>query len=351
LVGFLEAEAHFHVRPNNGGANWLCGVSVAVRDDDADVLMALWQRTGLGRVRPVDAVRNSKAQARWTVDSKAGAAQIAGWCREFPMAGRRRAVAEEWARAVELWAPTPRGTPADVWHAVAAHAERLRELRKYTERRQPVELDMSDDLFRAWLGGFFSGEGCLMLEPTRARLAIHLRQDDRPLLEALQSRTRIGAIYDSPASGTSAPASVWSVFSRADLSRAVDLLSQTELRGRKARQFAAWRRAIEVLVTRGHGSQFTTARRAFLQTSRYVPATTTPYTSCAIALAHEAYAEALREWAAEKVGPLTCTAYDAARRMHPEWPARNTLLMNFGSWAEALDAAGLRHRAHARSAA
>ena len=351
LVGLLEAEAHFYIATNNGGANWRCGARIALRDDDADILLEWAERTGLGRVRPIPAARSSRPQACWEITSKMENAQIAAWCREFPMAGRRNRELTEWANAVGLLGLRRRGTTDTTWKQIAAHAERLRQLRRYAGSHDPAALPMDDGLFRAWLGGFFTGEGCLMLEPRRARLSVRLRRDDRPLLEALQARTGAGSIYDTAAHGSTAPASSWSVFSRADLKTVADLLARTPVRGRKTRQLAPWRDAVAALHAEGRGGRFTTAREMFREASAYTPPPPLPFPTRAITPTYEAYARVLRQFAAEISGPLTCTEYDAARRHHPEWPTRNTLVLSLGSWAEALDAAGLRHRAHARSAA
>ena len=62
--------------------------------------------------------------------------------------------------------------------------------------------------------------------------------------------------------------------------------------------------------------------------------------------AREAYIDVLRAFADELPDRrLTCTAYAHARASHPEWPTRNTLAMAFGSWEQALGAAGLGARA------
>jgi hypothetical protein len=65
--------------------------------------------------------------------------------------------------------------------------------------------------------------------------------------------------------------------------------------------------------------------------------------------ARSAYAAALQACAARVDGPLTCTAYDRLRRQQPRWPTRNTIALAFGSWAEAVRAAGLEERLSARA--
>jgi hypothetical protein len=58
--------------------------------------------------------------------------------------------------------------------------------------------------------------------------------------------------------------------------------------------------------------------------------------------ARRAYVAVLQAFAGEVTdGALTCTAYARARSQHPEWPTRNTITLAFGTWAEALRAAGL----------
>ena len=59
----------------------------------------------------------------------------------------------------------------------------------------------------------------------------------------------------------------------------------------------------------------------------------------------EAYIDVLRAFADETDGTLTCTAYAQARAGRPEWPTRNTLTAAFGTWEQALAAAGLGARA------
>ena len=350
LVGLLEAEAHFYVSPNNGGANWQCGMTVSVRDDDADVLLELAHRTALGRLRSVPARRSSLPQARWTIDSRLETARLASLLRAFPPIGRHRHEIREWIASVDVLARRRRGTSEDDWRRLEASAARMKRFRHFTpgDDRDTGPIP-SARLFLAWLGGFFTGEGSLMLDQRRARMAVRLRRDDRPLLESVRARLGIGAIYDSPAYARSAPSSCWMVFSRADVAEVAEVLRRAGLRGRKARQFVAWEAAVEALS--GPTDRFVATREAFIEASRYVPPTTLSYTSRAVSRAYEAYVEVLQAFAAETVGPLTCTAFDEFRVLHPHWPQRNTIVRTFGSWAEALDAAELRDRAHARSAA
>ncbi len=237
---------------------------------------------------------------------------------------------------------------------LAAHME---DLKRFGPAEGPTHLPDDDELALSYLGGLFTGEGHIGLGEDRARAIIKMRADDQPLLEEIRDRFGIGRVYVYPAYGPGNPCAQWVVFSRDDLACAVSIFEQAALRGRKARQFEAWKQGVQHLVTaQATGSAIETAafrdaRRRLELASRYSPASAHFASGRAHALAAEAYVEILRAWAKTTPRPLTCTAYDAARRAYPVWPNRNTITLTFGSWAEALDAAGLRHRAHARSAA
>jgi hypothetical protein len=140
----------------------------------------------------------------------------------------------------------------------------------------------------------------------------------------------------------------WSVARRAELSRAIDMLDGAVLRGRKRREFEAWRLgAAEYARGRGRDESAIAAAAQSLAQAR-------AYTERAVTLSTdeppttEAYLEVLRVFAAEHPdGPPTCTTYAQARAGHPEWPTRNTLALAFGRWAQALAAAGLGSRTSA----
>jgi hypothetical protein len=132
---------------------------------------------------------------------------------------------------------------------------------------------------------------------------------------------------------------------RAELREAIAVLDGAMLRGRKRRDFEAWRvGAAEYARGRDRDEAVIAAAaaslaraRAYVERPLELPAREPPT---------EAYIDVLRAFAGEVPGGrLTCTAYTHARARHPEWPTRNTLAMAFGSWERALAAAGLGARA------
>jgi hypothetical protein len=141
------------------------------------------------------------------------------------------------------------------------------------------------------------------------------------------------------------PSVRWSICRRAELPRAIAMFDAAVLRGRKRREFEAWRLGAEQYARgRDRDEDVITAAAEALARAR-------AYEDRAVVLptqgpATETYVGVLRAFADEvSEGRLTCTAYTHARASHPEWPTRNTLALAFGSWEQALGAAGLGARA------
>jgi hypothetical protein len=346
LAGFVDAEGCFQIRPNNRGTTWTCALAVKVRDDDAALVVDLHRSTGLGCVRPVAAHAGSKPQVDWTIQSKDECAAFAALVRKHPLRGRKRLDAQIWSEAVATWAASPRGMSAADAARLTDLAGRLRQVRRYTGDRAPAPAQARANL-EAYFGGFFAGDGYLGLTDSCALAIVKIRRDDRPLLELFAREFGLGLVRDVPATPPSAPTAAWRVVAARDLPALVELLDRAGLRGRKLRQYQAWRpAALEIgharQEQRSRDSSLIAAARAQLQAA-------SEYRSEASAIPFaipaddglEAYIVLLQEWAGQKTYQrLTCTAYEADRK--PSWPNRDTLARAFGSWAAALAAADLR---------
>jgi DNA-binding MarR family transcriptional regulator len=359
LAGFLDAEGSFGISPNNDGRTWSCHMSAALRLDDGDVVSDLCRCTGLGRVFTTRARRTSRPQATWSIASKRECAELVRILRHFPLRARKRRDFEIWAQAVDRWSAVPHGAPPDAgFHAAMARdAERLRAVRRYVNTPPPA-VDGSEAALLAYLGGFFSGEGCFGLSRLQPRAAVKLRQDDRSILELFASRFGVGLVRDRPARAGDNPTVTWLICATRELPTAICLFEAAQLRGRKRREFEVWRQAAHERagarlarrpwdrprVERVAGEL--AAMRAYRHPAE-IPAATR---SAADDDARRAYAQVLRAFADEMTnGALTCTAYAQARERHPEWPTRNTIALAFGGWTEALRAAGVGSRLSARS--
>jgi hypothetical protein len=349
LAGFIEAEASFGIRPNNRGRSWICHMTLTQRADDADMLVDIARVTGLGRFCRRPATRTSRPQVCWAVQSKLECRRLVELLERYPLRGRKQREFGAWAAAVTEWADSLHGAGNEATHrTLRAYATEIRNLRRYVDRaeRSSVAERQADGL-TAFLGGFFTGEGSFGLDG-RAVACIHLRADDADLLRTFQQRFDLGRVTVSTPTGLN-PTVKWSVGRRAELPRAIALLDAAVLRGRKRREFEAWRiGAAEYARGRDRDEAVIEAARAALHEAR-------SYVERDVVLpsqvtAEAAYAEVLRTFAAEVPdGMLTATTYAQARERHPEWPTRNTIASAFGGWARALEAAGLGSRVSGRA--
>jgi hypothetical protein len=348
LAGFIEAEASFDIRPNNGGRSWLCGMTLTQRADDADMLMDIVRVTGLGRLHQRPARRTSHPQVCWSVKSKLECRHLVGLLERYPLRGRKRREFATWAAAVREWTESPYGASGAESHPrLGAYATELRDLRRYVDSREdPRRSQWRLGGLLAFLGGFFTGEGSFGLDG-KAVACIHLRADDAELLRTFQQCFGVGRVGLLTPSNAN-PSVRWTICRCAELPRAIALLDAASLRGRKRREFQAWRvGAAEYARGRSRSNEIVAEARAALHEARsYVE----PDVALPEAVSGQtAYIAVLRDFADEADGELTATVYAHARQRHPEWPTRNTIAAAFGGWAAALDAAGLGSRASGRA--
>lgn len=343
LAGFLDAEGSFGIRPNNGGRTWQCPVSVSVRDDDTRLLSELRDLTGLGKLYSLEASGRSRPQTLWTIASKLECRRLAQILDAYPLRGRKAADAAIWVEAVALWTALDRGLTPDAARELPLLAATLKRGRGYVEPKVQGQAGDYESLC-PFLGGFFTGEGCLRLTARHARAVVKTRRDDRPLLEQFRATFGLGSVSNGAAYGRSAPTAQWYFGADRDILRVVDLFDECALLGRKRRQYAAWRpAAIEIGLAHRDGRPVDTRVTAEAQAKLAAASAYAPETIPGPAKPpdpREAYVELLRDWAANLPGPPTGMAYTRDRLAY--WPDRNTLARAFGSWAAALAAAGLR---------
>lgn len=348
LVGLLEADGHLAIVPNNAGATYRCYLALALRDDDADLLTSLHEKTGLGHLKKVPARASSRPQVVWSIGTKLECSVAANLLTDHPMRGRKRHEAAVWTDAVFRWSASRYSRDVALQRQLRHLHGLLREVRRYRERADPDPALAEEAGFLAYFGGFFTGEGCLTHGGGRPRAVMKLRRDDRGLLELFAKSFGIGTVRNGKARPPSHPTSIWTVTSAADLATAVEVLDSAHLMGRKLRQYKAWRRgATEVVDAARQGRRtnrtvLTAARNALAHASAYEPPSySVPTDEDSRLLARAAYADVLRNWALESRANLTCMEYERYRKESAGLPGRNTLSRVFGSWAEALEAAGL----------
>lgn len=142
--------------------------------------------------------------------------------------------------------------------------------------------------------------------------SVNLRDDDRQVLVDYRAKLGLGHLTSVAAKGRSRPQVRWTIGSKLECRLVVELLDSHPL----------YRPPAHPLAMDDGGDA-----------------------------ARDSYLAVLRDWAVSAHGRLTCTAYEATRRIHPEWPQRETLTREFGTWYDALRSAGLAHRAARRPSA
>lgn len=136
LAGFFDAEGHFAISGTRQAPG--CAASIALRDDDAQTLLALCRGTGLGRVTGKAGYGGSCPQARWMVGTKRECSALAAVLGRYRLLGRKRREVEVWSRAVRCWkseAGPFRNT------MLRSHDLELRRLRKYDTKTTSVTLE------------------------------------------------------------------------------------------------------------------------------------------------------------------------------------------------------------------
>jgi hypothetical protein len=354
IAGFIEGEGHFGITEANGGQSFRCLMNLRLRDDDAELISWLRDRTGVGTLRRVAAQSTSMPQIEWRVDTQAGTRSLVELLSRFELRGRKRHEFEVWSAAVELWS----SGLADRAELARGLQREITGLRRF---RPPAEADVvavpeSVEALRGYLHGFLCAEGSFRLSRSHTTLTIHLRQDDRPLLQMFASALGHGHLLDQRAYPPAQPSSTWYVGRLGDAASMAKWLTPEELRGRKAAELEIWLQGVaERTEARAAGraprmgdllAAFRTARE--YRPGRPLAAPAVP-DRCADTIA------LLRAWAHDQPGLLSCQSYEADRLAG--WPNRDTITRRFGSWEAALGAAGLADRVastsevrHARAA-
>ena len=347
IAGFIEGEGHLGIAEQNGGQSYGCFMSLGVRDDDAPLARWLCERTGLGTLYPVPAYRTSKPQVRWLVRTLADSRALVELLDQYELRGRKRREYETWRTAVELAS----SGIAERRFALRRLHDRLRAIRAF-RAPGPDELASAPaerDALVAYLHGLLCAEGSFSLRPSHAGVSVHLRQDDRPLLEMLARETGLGYLRDSRAYPPAHASTFWRISSAADVVQMASWLDPVLMRGRKANELRVWLDAVaELQRARAAGrraelpaliSALNAARR-YRPSSEKLPPREPQRDARADGIA------ALQRWAATESDPLSCGRYIAYRtRVDPTLPNRDTLARRFGSWNAALEAAGLADRA------
>jgi LAGLIDADG endonuclease len=336
-AGLIAGDGHFAIQPNNGGTSWQCFLAVRLRADDTPLLADLCRWSGAGKLYAVPARRTSRPQTNWIVQRKADCRRIVSILDRHRLLGKKQGQFAIWRRAIAAWT----GMGGDRHTVVAACSEQLRAHRHFDVVPGASVVAITDHELCAFLAGFVTAEAHFgATSEGHPHFRINLRNDDGELLNLLCDRIGLGRLADVPPYRTSKAALSWQV-ARLDELRALTLiLDRYPPRGRVLRIYEAWRELV-LLEDRKSGRRRSLAARV-RERRAYTPGLEWIETVKAVELRRRRHIAVLQDWAAHTDGRLTATAYEAWRRWsRPEAPKRETIAAAFGSWIEALEAAGL----------
>ena len=336
-AGLIAGDGHFAIQPNNGGTSWQCFLAVRLRADDTPLLADLCRWSGAGKLHAVPARRTSRPQTTWIVQRKADCRRIVSILDRHRLLGKKQGQYAIWRTAIVAWT----GMRSDRHSVVAACGEQLRAHRDVDVVPGASEVSITDHELCAFLAGFVTAEvhfGATLEGHPHFR--INLRNDDGALLHLFRDRLGLGRLADVPPYGTSKAALSWQVARLDELRALTQVLDRYPPRGRVVGIYKAWRDLV-LLEDRKSGRRRSLAARV-KERRAYTPGLEWVETVDAIELRRRRHIAVLQEWEARTDGRITATAYEAWRRSsRPEAPKHETIAAAFGSWIEALEAAGL----------
>jgi hypothetical protein len=348
VAGFLEGEASFGIVELNGGQSYSCLVNVRVRDDEQDLVEWMAAITGLGRLYRVAARGTSQPQIAWLIDTQGDCVDLARLLSRPGFHGRRAAELAIWSEAVNVWVNGAGPSRRAELRSLKCRLEAARGFACGAETALP--LPEARRLRLGYISGFVAAEGSFGISRGRPTFAIHLRKDDRPLLEMLASLTVAGRIYDHTPALPLNPSSLWVVRAWPEVRDLLALLREADLPGRKRTEMETWAIAVEELEAAHRRHEHPRRERLSrvaeqLRLERRYRPSKRPLLHLARRDVRAESLEALQAWAEVTPGRLSCQSYARWRLTHPETPGRNTVARAFGTWHAAMEAAGLIDRA------
>jgi LAGLIDADG endonuclease len=337
VAGLIAGDGHFGIRPNNGGTTWQCILAVCQRADDTPLLTELCRWAGAGMLHAVPARRTSRPQTDWIVQWKADCLRTVAILDRYPPFGKKLGQYEIWREAVVAWT----GSRSDRQSVIDECRDRLRVHRSAEVPGDAPRVSITDDRLLAFLAGFATAEAHFGATPEgHPNFRINLRRDDGELLRTFRDRLDLGRIVDVPPYRTSRAAVSWQVSRLSDLRALAHAFDRYPPRGRALRIYEAWRELV-LLEDRRSAKRRELATRV-KERRTYRPGLEWVDAVDAAAARRERHIAVLRAWALDTDGPRTVTAYETWRaRSGRDVPTRNTLVRAFGSWLEALHAAGV----------
>jgi hypothetical protein len=339
LAGFVAGEGHFWISENNAGQSWACGFQLAQRDDNAALVASARRQAGCGDVRWCPPNGTSHPQVLWVLQSRHACFALARLLSRFPLLGKKAGDFAIWRAAVTAWNLSAHG--ARRWERLQRLASELRAHRNPAVHPDYTEVDISTSDLAGFLAGFTSAEAHFGASSSgHPRFVIKLREDYTALLSLLGDRFGVGRLVPVPPSVQGHAQTAWLVTKLDELRKLVPVFDRHPPLGRAARVYRHWRE----LVVAAERSATALRREAtrLQEARRYRSPSALRVTAPSRASKRTLYVRVLQAWARDTGLPHTTTSYECWRsRSAAGRPSRNTLARFFGSWRDALAAAGL----------
>jgi LAGLIDADG DNA endonuclease family protein len=338
LAGFVAGEGHFRIGENNAGQSWSCLFDLRQRDDNAELVAAVHELVGDGRLVWVPPRGTSHAQVSWRIESMTGCSNLAAALGQVPLLGKKSGDFAIWRRAVTIW--TDRRLGSARWPRMRQLASLLRGHRDAGRVPDYTRVDISRSALSSFLAGFASAEGHFGASVDgHPRFTIKLRADDTAVLWLLAQRFGVGRLVSAPASTRGRAQTAWLVTGLEELRVLVAVFDAHRPLGRAARVYHYWRELVTARDRRGGTLPPLAAH--IRDARRYRTPDALPTTMPRAMSKRDSYVGVLRSWARATAPPYTATSYERWRASAAASPTRNTLATFFGSWHAALTAAGL----------
>nr|QCI56424.1 hypothetical protein [Hypsizygus marmoreus] len=124
----------------------------------------------------------------------------------------------------------------------------IKALSNYSKEIDKRDLVKNKDFYE-WLRGFTDGEGNFYISRDKRKASvfkfsfrIELHRNDRPLLEYIQNRLKIGKVYPLELKDTTRKSS-WEVYNKKDVENLIKIFDLNDFNTTKQLDFLAWREA------------------------------------------------------------------------------------------------------------
>lgn len=141
LAGFIDAEGCFLIgkqKSSNGSFRCHVRFSLELREDDAEILFEVQEKTGIGNVVLLNSYRDANPTVRWMITSKADRIKLINLLNKFPLRSKKKYDFDFWSKAHDLSMKVKSGpvSNSSIWEEI----DELKNEMESNRRFSPYEL-------------------------------------------------------------------------------------------------------------------------------------------------------------------------------------------------------------------